>query len=103
MSRSPALDAQTRWRLEQEFISLWQLSPRTVLFVTHDLIESIVVADRIIVLREGQIALDRMVPFERPRTMEELTLDHRFHDLHTELRDALVGSSSPAVHNLGAH
>lgn len=85
-----ALDAQTRWRLEQEFVSLWQRSPRPVVFVTHDLIEAIVVADRVIVLRKGSISLDVMVPFERPRSMEELTLDHRFHDLHTELRAALT-------------
>lgn len=85
-----ALDAQTRWRLEQEFIALWQRTERPVMFVTHDLVEALLVADRVIVMRKGVISLDLMVPFERPRTLDELTLDHRFHDLHSELRDALT-------------
>lgn len=85
-----ALDAQTRWRLEQEFIALWQRVERPVMFVTHDLVEAVLVADRVIVMRKGVISLDLMVPFERPRTLDELTLDHRFHDLHTELRSALT-------------
>ena len=87
-----ALDAQTRWRLELEFIALWQEAPRTVLFVTHDLIEALVVADRVVVLRNGAISLDKAVTFRRPRTMEKLTVDPSFHDLHTELRASLIGT-----------
>ncbi len=52
-----ALDAQTRLLMQQELISLWNRSPKTVVFVTHDVHEAVLLADRIFVMsaRPGRI------------------------------------------------
>ena len=50
-----ALDAITRHELQQEFKSLQQETKKTVLFVTHDLREALLLGDRVMVLRDGEI------------------------------------------------
>jgi NitT/TauT family transport system ATP-binding protein len=64
-----ALDAQTRRRMQDELLKLWATDRRTVLFVTHDIDEAVLLADRVIVMsaRPGRIIADLAVPFERPR------------------------------------
>jgi NitT/TauT family transport system ATP-binding protein len=87
-----ALDALTRASVQQEFIRLWEEQRPTVLFVTHDLAEALVLADRVIVMsaRPGRIIADRLVPFERPRNHEELLYDSRFIAMERELRGLLT-------------
>ena len=48
-----ALDAQTRSTLQDELSRLWVGTPRTVLFITHDISEAIILGDRIGVMRAG--------------------------------------------------
>jgi len=48
-----ALDAQTRSTLQDELSRLWVETPRTVLFITHDISEAIILGDRIGVMRAG--------------------------------------------------
>src|SRR5271156_5340103 len=52
-----ALDAQTRALMQTELLSIWKRSPKTVIFVTHDVQEAVYLADRIAVMsaRPGQI------------------------------------------------
>jgi NitT/TauT family transport system ATP-binding protein len=52
-----ALDAQTRSLMQEELLSIWQRSRKTVIFVTHDVQEAVYLADRIAVMsaRPGQI------------------------------------------------
>src|SRR5690606_5299791 len=52
-----ALDAQTRSLMQDELVSIWQRSPKTVIFVTHDVQEAVYVADRVLVMsaRPGRI------------------------------------------------
>ena len=45
-----ALDVHTRLRMETELLALWTESPKTVLFVTHDLEEALALADEVVVL-----------------------------------------------------
>ena len=63
------LDAQTRLVLQDELLQLWQGSGRTVVFVTHDLVEAIALADRIAIFTRapGTIKAVRPVPIPRPR------------------------------------
>ncbi|MDR7586362.1 MAG: ABC transporter ATP-binding protein [Armatimonadota bacterium] len=63
------LDAQTRLVLKDELLQLWQGSGRTVVFVTHDLVEAIALADRIAIFTRapGTIKAVRPVPIPRPR------------------------------------
>jgi len=52
-----ALDAQTRHLMQSELLSIWHRSPKTVIFVTHDVQEAVYLADRVAVMtaRPGRI------------------------------------------------
>ena len=67
-----ALDPNTRLRLRQQLIELWQGSSKTVLFVTHDVDEALFLADRIIVLSPKPARVVRVltVSAARPRQIE---------------------------------
>jgi ABC-type nitrate/sulfonate/bicarbonate transport system ATPase subunit len=63
------LDALSRRRLHEEFETHWQLDPRTILLVTHDVDEAITLADRVSVMRRhpGPLVETIVVDAERPR------------------------------------
>jgi NitT/TauT family transport system ATP-binding protein len=65
-----ALDAQTRLTLQQELLALWEQSHRSVIFVTHDVEEVLLLSDRIVVLsnQPATVVAEVAVPFGRPRT-----------------------------------
>ncbi len=62
-----ALDALTRIEMQQLIERLWQQHGFTVLLVTHDVAEAVAVADRVILIEDGQIGLDLHVDQPRPR------------------------------------
>jgi NitT/TauT family transport system ATP-binding protein len=76
-----ALDAQTRLSVQARFLELWALDRKTVIFVTHDLNEAVVLADRIVVMGAGRIIDDIEVRFPRPREVTALMEDRSFIDL----------------------
>ncbi len=86
-----ALDAQTRLRIQAEFLDVWEGSGRTVLFVTHDLGEAVLMADRVIVMsaRPGRIRLDRSIDIPRPRPLRELRLDDHLLNIEREIYEEL--------------
>ncbi|MDD5334742.1 MAG: ATP-binding cassette domain-containing protein [Rhodoferax sp.] len=63
-----ALDALTRIEMQQLIESLWQSSGFTALLVTHDVQEAVALADRVILIEDGRIALDETVSLARPRS-----------------------------------
>ncbi|PZQ48375.1 MAG: aliphatic sulfonate ABC transporter ATP-binding protein [Rhodovulum sulfidophilum] len=62
-----ALDALTRIEMQALLERIWRDQGFTAVLVTHDVAEAVVLADRVIVLDEGRIALDLPVPIPRPR------------------------------------
>jgi NitT/TauT family transport system ATP-binding protein len=74
-----ALDVQTRLTLQEELLALWEQSHRSVVFVTHDVEEAILLSDRVLVLgeRPGTLVGRFSIPFPRPRHAS-LTLSEEF-------------------------
>ena len=70
-----ALDAQTRLSMQQLLLDVWQKLKTTVLFVTHDIDEAILLADRVCVMtaRPGRITRDIPITLRRPRSIDDLT------------------------------
>jgi ABC-type nitrate/sulfonate/bicarbonate transport system ATPase subunit len=62
-----ALDAQTRESMQAELLDIHARTKKTILFVTHDLDEAVLIADRIVVMREGRVQEIMSVPLPRPR------------------------------------
>jgi NitT/TauT family transport system ATP-binding protein len=63
------LDAQTRVILQDELLKLWDGTGKTIVFVTHDLVEAIALSDRIVLFSRapGRIKQIYKVPLSRPR------------------------------------
>jgi NitT/TauT family transport system ATP-binding protein len=79
-----AVDAQTRAQLQMMLLTLWQENGCTVVFVTHDIAEAILLADRVVVMsrRPGMIHADHTVYLKRPRKLEEVRFEPAFRDLY---------------------
>ena len=73
-----ALDAQTRLSMQALLLEVWQAMKKTVVFVTHDIDEAILLADTIYVMsaRPGRIASRIPVDLPRPRNLDTLTDGH---------------------------
>jgi ABC-type nitrate/sulfonate/bicarbonate transport system ATPase subunit len=82
-----ALDAQTRLLMQELLLSVWQAERTTVLFVTHDVEEAILLSDRIYVMtpRPGRIKAEIHVNLPRPRTLLETESDARFVQLRRQV------------------
>jgi sulfonate transport system ATP-binding protein len=63
-----ALDALTRIEMHRLIESLWQAHRFTALLVTHDVQEAVALADRVILIEDGRIALDEHIGLPRPRS-----------------------------------
>lgn len=63
-----ALDALTRIEMQQLIENLWRQHGFTALLVTHDVQEAVALADRVVLIEDGRIALDERVPLPRPRS-----------------------------------
>jgi sulfonate transport system ATP-binding protein len=68
-----ALDAITRIAMHELVLRLWERHQPAVLLVTHDVDEALLLADRVLVLAQGRIALSCPVDLPRPREREQLT------------------------------
>jgi NitT/TauT family transport system ATP-binding protein len=80
-----ALDAQTREEMQEELMRMWQASSLTVVFITHDITESIFLGDRVVVLggKPGVVMEECVIDLPRPRTAatksDPRVLEYRSH------------------------
>jgi ABC-type nitrate/sulfonate/bicarbonate transport system ATPase subunit len=91
------LDALTRLELQDELIALWEAKRKTVVMVTHDVDEALLLADRIVLMTNGPAAtIGRIldVPFARPRNRDEILSRPDYF----WLRDAIVGFLEEQAH-----
>jgi NitT/TauT family transport system ATP-binding protein len=82
-----ALDAQTRGILQEEIARIWVTHKKTVLFITHDIDEAIILGDRVAIMTAGPAATIKKtlpIPLERPR---DVNTD--FLRLRDEIRTAI--------------
>jgi NitT/TauT family transport system ATP-binding protein len=86
-----ALDPVNRARLQDLLVDVWSgASPRkTVVFVTHDVEESLYLADRVVMLGScpGRVIQELSVPFERPRARGALTGSPVFQRLREQISE----------------
>ena len=83
-----SLDELTREDLRDELVRLWEGRSRSVVYVTHDIDEAVLLADRVIVIggsRPARIRGEVRVPLARPRNKRE----PRFYDLAQQVRELL--------------
>lgn len=93
-----ALDAQTRMMLQQQLLDLWTGSGKTVLFVTHDLEEAVLMSDRVILLTPRPASVRREYPIDipRPRAIRHLKTSEKFQDIYREIWQELCEELEPA-------
>lgn len=70
-----ALDALTRRSMHTLVLDLWARHRPTVLLVTHDVDEAVLLADRVLVLDQGRIEADVTIDLSRPRRLADPRVD----------------------------
>lgn len=85
------LDAQLKLTMQAELLRLWSVRRKTVVFVTHDIVEAITLADRVIVFsaRPCRIALEEKIEIPRPREVHEARFHPAFEDHYRRVWRAL--------------
>ncbi len=87
-----ALDALTREEVQDQLLEIWEAHRTTVVMITHDIDEAILLADRIVLLTNGPDATigDVLtVPFPRPRSRGEVAEDPHYYTLRNQILEFL--------------
>jgi NitT/TauT family transport system ATP-binding protein len=81
------LDAQTRMVLQDELLKIWEQKRQTIVFVTHDLVEAVALADRVVVMthRPGKIKDVIKIDMARPRNIFEIHRQEGFDEAYGRL------------------
>jgi NitT/TauT family transport system ATP-binding protein len=85
-----ALDAQTRTEMQQMLLQVRKEEKNTIIFVTHDVTEALLLADRVVVLSAlpTHVVYDQPINFDRPRS-QSLTYEHQFIETSKDLLQKL--------------
>ena len=84
-----AIDAKNRVLLQDLLLQILDATEKkkTIVFVTHDVDEAILMSDRILFMEDKKIAHEVKVPFARPRNREKLTSDEAYLSLRRKVVD----------------
>ncbi|MXV44691.1 ATP-binding cassette domain-containing protein [Saccharibacter sp. 17.LH.SD] len=87
-----ALDAQTREILQEEVRALWQRNHTTIIFITHDIDEALILGQRVIIMNAhpGTIQSDITLPFQSCLRTEEIRNSPEYARLRTTIRTSLL-------------
>lgn len=93
-----ALDAMTREELGFELLRIWDTHKKTVIFVTHNIVEAILLADRVVAMspRPGRIAKIVKVDLPRPRTLD-MEFTPEFKSYSDEIRSVIYHGGKVAA------
>ena len=95
------LDAQLRMVLQAELMRLWSGSGKTIVFVTHDIVEAITLSDRVVVLSKQptQVKHVEEIAIARPRDVRDVRFAPSFEAHYKALWDAIAifGATEPAL------
>ena len=80
-----ALDAQTRYSMQEEILRIWEQEKRTVIFVTNNIEEACYLADRIVLLSDCPAKVKEVYPIDMPRPRDMVS--RKFLDLRTRISD----------------
>ncbi len=85
------LDAQTRIVLQDQLLKLWTARKKTIIFITHDLVEAIALADRVVMMtsRPGKVKCITNVPVPRPRDVYQIHGSEEFRTTYETLWEEL--------------
>ena len=86
-----SIDAQTRLVMQEELLRIWSETRKTVMFVTHDLDEAVMLADRVAVLSPGpgKVQDELIVDMPRPRWEYDLRAHPRFAEIRATVWDLI--------------
>lgn len=92
-----ALDALTRIEMHRLIEGLWRTGGFTALLVTHDVQEAVALADRVILIEDGRIAMDETIALARPRSQGDVA----FAALEKRILDRVL--KKPGVESVAAN
>jgi NitT/TauT family transport system ATP-binding protein len=99
-----ALDAQNKQILQQELLKIWEITKKTVVFITHAIDEALLLGDRIVVMTAAPGRIKQIIPvdFPRPRKVAELRADPSFGELSLHIWNILESEVNAARGQQGA-
>ncbi len=97
-----ALDSQTRDMLMVELQLIWQRTKKTIMFVTHNVTESVILGDRVAIFkhRPSKIKKEIKIDYHRPRLVEDQNLLKYQHEILGELKDEVKESMKEGYEDL---
>ncbi|MCH3963717.1 MAG: ABC transporter ATP-binding protein [Clostridium sp.] len=82
-----AVDAQTREILQEELLTIWEKTKKTVIFITHSIEEAIFLADRVVVMKDNPGRIEKIIDLnlERPRNTANIRTSKEYNIVWNEI------------------
>jgi len=87
-----SLDSHTRQQMQELLLQLWNSKKKTIVFVTHDIEEAILLADKIIVMDKGSLIQTYISAFERPR-VNQMKYNEAFISLRRNIESKMTNEN----------
>ena len=90
-----ALDSQTRDLLLVELQLIWERTKKTIIFVTHNISESVILGNKVVIFknRPSTIKKEVIIDYRRPRLSEDANLQKYYHEILQELKSEVMARS----------